>query len=246
MLIYESVSKHLTGARTFGPLTLRVPPGHVIGLCGPHGCGKTTALRIALGVMRPEAGIVLVGGVPAAPPHLETIRRRIGYVPRGGGLFPHLTVRDNATLVARSAGWRAGRRRDRLERLADLLRLPAAVLDSFPRETSERPRLLAALLRALFLDPDLLLIDEPFADLDPLLREEIVADVRRVVDETKKATVVASERLGDCARISDDIVVLRAGSTAQRGTLFDLVENPASLFVSEYVRSQRGVGHGLA
>jgi osmoprotectant transport system ATP-binding protein len=240
MLIYDSVVKQFGRAQGVGPLTLRVLPGHTVGVCGPPGAGKTTLLRLALGIVRPEAGVILVGGLPAAPPHLVAVRRRIGYVPRGGGSMPHLSTRDNATLAARSVGWPRAKREERLGYLCDLIRFPIGLLDEHPDRLSQRQQRRAWLLRALFLDPDLVLLDEPFAGAEAMSRHELVSDLQRALAEIRKAAVVTSERISDCARLTDDILLLRGGVVAQRGSIEALIDNPAETFVREYVKSHGG------
>lgn len=240
MLILESVIQQFGRVQALGPLTLRVQEGATLALCGPRGAGKTTVLRLLLGLVRPQAGIVLVGGVPASRPHLRAIRRRTGYVATGGAMFPHLSVAENAMLAARSLGWPRRRRRERAAELADELRLPDALLQLAPRELSEVQLRRAWLLRALFLDPDVLLLDDPFDRLEPLLRQELEIDLQRTLARRPRTVVVASQRMIDCLALTDDIALLRNGTVAQRGTLRELAEAPASVFVREFVRSERG------
>jgi len=240
MLIFESVAKHFGRRHALGPLSLRVAEKTVVAVTGPPGAGKTTLLRLALGLVSPDAGIVIVGGMAVTPAYRASARRRIGYVPRAGRLFPHLSVAQNILLATRALGWSHDKRAARMSSLCETMRFSPANLNRYPHELSEVERRRVAFLRALVLDPDLLLIDEPFAELDAMsryaLRNEIVATLRAL----GKATLFAAASLADCAAFSDDVVLLRAGVIAQRGSAADLTAQPASLFVSEFVKAQRG------
>jgi ABC-type proline/glycine betaine transport system ATPase subunit len=240
VLILESVIQQFGRVQALGPLTLRVREGRTLALCGPPDAGKTTLLRLLLGLVRPQAGIVMVGGVPASRPHLRSIRRRTGYVAAGGAVFPHLTVAGNATLAARSLSWTRSKCRDRMVELADELRMPAALLNQAPRDLSEVQRRRAWLLRALFLDPDILLLDDPFDRLESLARQELEIDLQRLLAHRPRTVVIASRRIVDGLALTDDIALLRNGAIAQRGSLRELAEAPASVFVREYLRSERG------
>ena len=240
MLIFESVVKHYGRQHALGPLSLRVQAGCTVAVTGPAGAGKTTLLRLGLGLISPDAGIVIVGGVAVTPAYVASARRRIGYVPRAGLLFPHLTVAQNITLTARALRWSRERCSQRVSALCDALRFSPGNLHRYPQQLSEGERRRVAFLRALMLDPDLLLIDEPFVGLDPMTRYALRTELVPMLRSLGKATLFASESLADCAALSEDVVVLRAGLIAQRSSAEDLAARPANLFVSEFVKAQRG------
>jgi osmoprotectant transport system ATP-binding protein len=240
MLIFESVVKHHGRQHALGPLSLRVQPGHTVAVTGPSGAGKTTLLRLALGLIGPDAGVVIVGGVAVTRAHVASARQRIGYVPQGAGLFPHLTVVQNITLATRPLRWSRQRREERVSALCDILRFSPSNLGRYPVQLSDGERRRVALLRALILDPDLLLIDDPFAGLDPMVRYGLRTELASLLRSLGKAILFASASLADCAALSDDIVLLRAGLLAQRSSAEHLAAQPASLFVSEFVKAQRG------
>src|SRR5262249_57613233 len=149
-------------------------------LIGPGGCGSCTLLRIVIGPTVPDPGAVRIGGNVLGRGNCQTLRRRMGYVIQDGGLFPHLTARANVTLMARHLGWDPVQLDARVRELAELARLPEPALDRYPAELSGGQRQRVSLMRALALDPDLLLLDEPLAAIDPLVRAELQDDLRAI------------------------------------------------------------------
>jgi osmoprotectant transport system ATP-binding protein len=240
MIELRAVSKRFgAGGGGVGPLDLAPEPGRTTVLLGPSGCGKSTALRLMIGLLRPDAGEVRVDGAPVAPADWPLVRRRLGYVIQDGGLFPHLTARGNATLVARLLGWDAARQRARASELAELLRLPPDALDRYPLELSGGQRQRVALLRALFLDGEALLLDEPLGALDPLVRVDLQEELREVFRQLTKTVVLVTHDLAEAAFFADQVVLMRDGLVVQRGPLDDLLRRPADPFVERFVRAQR-------
>jgi osmoprotectant transport system ATP-binding protein len=223
-----------------GPIDLAVAAGQTLALIGPSGAGKSTVLRLMLGLLRPDEGEVRLGGTPLDPDD-DAARRRYGYVVQGGGLFPHLTAAQNAAIVARHIRWPRRRIAGRLEELAALARLPADVWDRFPGELSGGQAQRVSLVRALFLDPELLLLDEPLAALDPITRAELQGDLREAFQDLKKTVVIVTHDLAEAAFFADALVLLRDGRVAQTGALEDLVRAPAEPFVSRFVHAQRAL-----
>ena len=223
-----------------GPIDLALGAGRTVALIGPSGAGKSTVLKLMLGLLAPDAGEVRLGGA-VLDPRDDAGRRRYGFVVQGGGLFPHLSAGDNATLVARHLKWDPGRIASRLEALRALTRLPAAVLERFPAELSGGQAQRVSLVRALFLDPGLLLLDEPLGALDPITRAELQEDLRRVFADLGKTVVLVTHDLAEAAFFADRLVLLRDGRVAQDGSIEDLVRSPADGFVARFVGAHRAL-----
>jgi len=231
----RGVAKQYGGGHGLARTDLAVERGRTTVLIGPSGSSKSTLLRLLLGLFRPDEGEVRFDGEPVVP----ASRLRMGYVIQDGGLFPHLTAAGNVTLVARWLGWEAARIAARLAELAAVARLPAAALERFPVELSGGQRQRVGLMRALMLDPEVLLLDEPLGALDPMIRAELQDDLRAVFDELGKTVVVVTHDLAEAAFFGHRIVLLRDGRIVQNGTLDELLHAPADAFVTAFVRAQR-------
>jgi osmoprotectant transport system ATP-binding protein len=242
MLQLEGVSKSYHGVPAVHPTDLEVPAGRTTVLIGPSGCGKSTLLRLMVGLVQPDAGEVLFEGTRITPHSARALRRRIGFVVQDGGLFPHLTARGNAALMARHLGWPRERIEARLAELVELTHFPAEKLESYPAQLSGGQRQRVSLMRALMLDPALLLLDEPFAALDPLIRSELQADLRGIFQKLHKTVVLVTHDLGEAGFLGDDIVLLRAGRVVQRAPFATLLERPAEEFVRQFINAQRRPG----
>jgi osmoprotectant transport system ATP-binding protein len=239
MLQLKGVSKTYGRAAALRPTDLDLPAGRTTVLIGPSGCGKSTLLRLMVGLLRPDSGAVLFDGTALTPANALPLRRRMGYVIQDGGLFPHLTARGNATLMARYLGWDLKRREGRLLELAALTRFPPEGLDRYPAQLSGGQRQRVGLMRALMLDPDVLLLDEPLGALDPIVRSELQADLRDVFQRLGKTVVLVTHDLGEAGFFGDLVVLLRGGAVVQRGMLADLVRRPAEPFVTQFINAQR-------
>jgi len=219
--------------------TLRFPAGETTALIGPSGSGKSTVLRLILGLIAPTSGRVLFDGraVPAA--EFPALRHRVGYVIQEGGLFPHLTVRDNVLLLGRHL------RRDpktldrRLDELCALTRFPASATGRFPGEISGGQRQRVGLMRALLLDPDVLLLDEPMGALDPLVRAELQGEFREIFARLSRTVVLVTHDLGEAAFLAGRLALFREGRLVQTGSVEDFRRAPAEPFVEEFLRAQR-------
>jgi osmoprotectant transport system ATP-binding protein len=239
MLELQGVSKSYDGRQVLRPTDLTIPSGRTTVLIGPSGCGKSTLLRLMIGLIRPDAGLVRFNGTEVRPDNVLELRRRMGYVVQDGGLFAHLTARGNIALQARYLGWDGRRIEARLAELTELTRFPADGLDRYPVQLSGGQRQRVGLMRALMLDPDVLLLDEPLGALDPLVRSELQDDLRRVFRTLGKTVVLVTHDLGEAGFFGDPIVLLRDGQIVQQATLAELVQAPADPFVTEFVNAQR-------
>jgi osmoprotectant transport system ATP-binding protein len=235
MLELRGVSKSYGKTEALLPTDLIITARRTTVLLGPSGCGKSTILRLMLGLLRPDSGTVLVNGQPF---RLD-LRHRMGYVVQDGGLFPHLTARGNVSLLARHLGWDEARIENRLGELADLTQFPAGGLDRYPIQLSGGQRQRVSLMRALMLDPSVLLLDEPLGALDPVIRSDLQEDLRRVFHALHKTVVLVTHDLGEAGFLGDHLVLLRDGRIVQQGSLADLVHSPADEFVTRFINAQR-------
>ncbi len=232
--------------RRFGSTTavedfsLAIGAERTTALLGPSGCGKSTLLRMAIGLVAPERGTLQVFGESLSESNLEAVRHRIGYVIQEGGLFPHLDVRDNVTLVARHLRWSDARIEQRFGELLALMKLPADLADRGIEEISGGQRQRVSLMRALMLDPPLLLLDEPLGALDPMVRSELQQDLGTLFRLLRKTVVLVTHDVAECALLADEVVLMREGRIAQRGPLRDLLQAPAGSFAQAFLSAQRG------
>jgi osmoprotectant transport system ATP-binding protein len=239
MLELKGVCKHYGRTQALQPTDLVIPQGQTSVLIGTSGCGKSTLLRILIGLIWPDTGTVRFEGTEVRPDNVLTLRQRMGYVIQDGGLFPHLTARANVTLMARHLGWPRDRLDIRLKELADLTQFPSAGLDRYPAQLSGGQRQRVSLMRALMLDPNVLLLDEPLGALDPIIRSDLQADLRRVFQTLGKTVVLVTHDLGEACFFGDLIVMLRDGAIVQQGRFTDLVHAPADPFVTRFINAQR-------
>lgn len=246
MIELAGVEKSYEGAVILPALDLRLSAGITTVLIGPSGCGKSTLLRLMIGLVRPDLGSVSVAGVRLTPENILEIRRKMGYVIQDGGLFPHLSARDNVTLTARYLRWDRRRIEAGLQQLADLTRLPLEALNRFPAQLSGGQRQRVGLMRALMLDPKVILLDEPLGALDPLVRSDLQQDLRTIFRTLKKTVVMVTHDLAEAGWFGDEILLLREGRIVQRGVLNDFLRNPVDEFVARFVRAQRRTAEAFA
>ncbi len=239
MFQLRGVSKRFGSAWALHPLDLEVPEGRTTVLLGPSGCGKSTLLRLMNGLIRPDSGRVLFGGRPLAEEDLLAMRQRMGYALQGGGLFPHLTAEGNAALMARYLRWPEARVKARLGELVALTRFPAEALGRYPGQLSGGQRQRVSLMRALMLEPDVLLLDEPLGALDPMIRHELQEDLRDIFARLGKTVVLVTHDLGEGAFLGHHVVLLREGRVVQQGPLAELERAPAEPFVTRFFQAQR-------
>jgi osmoprotectant transport system ATP-binding protein len=239
MLVLENVSKSFGTKQALAPTSLAPAPGKTTVLIGPSGCGKSTLLRLMIGLITPDSGAVRFDEAPLTAENVDAIRHRIGYVIQDGGLFPHLTARANTTLLPRYLKRDPAWIEQRVAELAALVRISAETLTRYPSGLSGGERQRVALMRALMLDPEVLLLDEPLAALDPIIRRGLQTELKEIFARLKKTVVMVTHDLHEAAWFGDEIVLMRDGRIVQRGMLDDLLVRPADAFVTEFVHAQR-------
>lgn len=240
-----SCSKAFGPLRALNSVTLSFPPGRTTVLIGPSGCGKSTLLRLIIGLVRPDSGRVVFDGSPVAPAALLSIRRRMGYVIQEGGLFPHLSAEANVALMARHLAWDSDRIARRLRELADMARFPLDGLPRFPAELSGGQRQRVSLMRALMLDPAVLLLDEPLAALDPMIRADLQTDLKSIFQTLAKTVILVTHDMGEAAFFGDPIVLMRDGTIVQAGRIEEFLRSPSDAFVTRFINAQRSHLDGM-
>jgi len=239
MLLLDNVHKsfeHIAAVRSF---SLPVEEGKTTILIGPSGCGKSTVLRLIIGLIPPDSGTIELDGEAVAPDRALMMRRKMGYVIQEGGLFPHLTTYRNITLMATYLGWPAARIEARVAELSDLTQFPQHGLSRYPAQLSGGQRQRVSLMRALMLDPELLLMDEPLGALDPMIRVDVQGELKSIFRKLKKTVLMVTHDLGEAAYLGDTIVLMLEGEIVQKGPLKSLLETPADPFVTRFVQAQR-------
>jgi osmoprotectant transport system ATP-binding protein len=239
MIELIDVSKSFGSTQVLHPTTLRLEPGRTTVLIGPSGCGKSTILRLMIGLIEPDQGQVLFDGEPVTPKNVMLIRRKIGYVIQDGGLFPHLSAAGNVGLLARYLGWEKSRIDARIDELADLTRLPREALGRYPAQLSGGQRQRLGIMRALMLDPAVILLDEPMGALDPLVRFDLQEDLRKIFQSLGKTVAMVTHDMGEAGFFGDRVILLGGGRIVQEGTLDDLLRAPADDFVERFISAQR-------
>ncbi|MFT5090032.1 MAG: osmoprotectant transport system ATP-binding protein [Candidatus Latescibacterota bacterium] len=239
MIELRGVNKSFAGAPALEPTDLQIEVGRTTVLIGPSGCGKSTLLRLIIGLIRSDGGHVSFEGEQLTQANAMQFRRRMGYVIQDGGLFPHLTAEGNAALMARYLGWDERRVSERLHELVRLTRFPEDGLQRYPAQLSGGQKQRVSLMRALMLDPELLLLDEPLGALDPMVRADLQRDLRAIFQDLGKAVVLVTHDIGEAAYFGDDIVLMRAGKIVQQGAFGELMSNPADPFVTQFINAQR-------
>jgi osmoprotectant transport system ATP-binding protein len=229
VITLRRVTKRLGGRLAVEDVSLRVEPGTIHVLLGSSGSGKSTVLRLVLGLLQPDAGEVIVDG---------GARRSIGYVVQEGALYPHLTAARNVTLPARAEGWDARRQRARLDALTELTGFEPGLLARYPGELSGGQRQRVGLMRALMLDPSILLLDEPLGALDPIARAELQTQLARIFGALRKTVVLVTHDVREAFVFGTSITLLDAGRVVQQGTFADLARRPATPFVADFLRAQ--------
>jgi osmoprotectant transport system ATP-binding protein len=238
---FRAVSKVFGNDVAVSDINLEIPRGQITALIGPSGCGKSTILRLIVGLLTPDTGEIQFDGDPIAPGTIMKIRRRLGYVIQDGGLFPHLTARRNLALQSNLFGKNRDEIEKRIAELCALTKFPSNGLGRYPLELSGGQRQRVSLMRALMLSPELLLLDEPFAALDPLVRVNLQRDLKEICAQLQQTVLVVTHDLPEAAFLANDIVLVNEGRIVQRGSIADLRAKPANEFAREFISAQRSL-----
>jgi osmoprotectant transport system ATP-binding protein len=239
MLVLEHISKAFDGRMVLSDVSLAVPTAATHALIGSSGSGKTTLLRITLRLIASDQGSVKLDERPLTAFDAGAWADQIGYVPQDGGLFPHLTGRQNVSLVPKLRGWAPERIAARLQELQRLVALETEVLQRYPQQMSGGQKQRVALMRAAMMDPAVMLLDEPMAALDPLIRSTLQQQLKSIFQRLGKTVLIVTHDLAEAVFLAERVTLLHAGKIVQTGTYRDLLRTPADPFVTSFINAQR-------
>jgi len=242
-LEFLNVSKRYGSLAVVNDLSLKVPAGRICVFVGPSGCGKTTSLKMVNRLIEPTSGEILIGGRNVMSEDPIELRRGIGYVIQQVGLLPHLTVAGNIAIVPRLLGWDAARVRARVEELMELVGLDVGrYRDRYPAQLSGGERQRVGVARALAADPPLMLMDEPFGAVDPIVRERLQDELLHLQERLAKTIVFVTHDIDEAIKMGDLVAVLQVGGVlAQFGPPAQILAHPASEFVARFVGADRAL-----
>ncbi|MDF8262812.1 ABC transporter ATP-binding protein [Luteipulveratus flavus] len=247
MIRFEQVTKSFpaTGGResmvAVDELSLEAPTGQITVLVGPSGCGKTTSLRMINRMIDPTSGRILIDDQDIASVNPARLRRGIGYVIQSAGLFPHRTVVDNVATVPMLLGTGRKKARDRAREVLELVGLPGDFAERYPSQLSGGQQQRVGVARALAADPPVMLMDEPFSAVDPIVREQLQDEFLRLQDELGKTIVFVTHDIDEAIKLGDQVAVMRVGGRlAQLAEPAYLLAHPIDDFVADFVGRDRG------
>jgi osmoprotectant transport system ATP-binding protein len=241
VLQLQNIFKTFEGREVLRDVNLHIDDGATHALIGSSGSGKTTLLRITLGLIPFDRGYVKINGQALLSLTAAEWAARIGYVPQDGGLFPHISGKQNVSLIARLRGWSREKMDARVEELRKLVDLDAAILDRFPHEMSGGQMQRVAIMRAAMMDPTVMLLDEPMAALDPLIRRSLQSELKAIFARLDKTVLLVTHDLGEAVYLAEKMTLLHQGAVVQSGTYGELLRHPADPFVTSFINAQRSL-----
>ncbi len=242
MIEFENISKHYPdGTVAVSDFNLQIPAHSSTVFVGSSGCGKTTLLRMINRMVDPSAGAVRIDGEDISAKNAVELRRSIGYVMQNSGLLPHFTVAENIATVPRLMGESRKSTRRRALELMETVGLSDSMADRYPHQLSGGQQQRVGVARGLASDPNILLMDEPFGAVDPIVRTELQNELLRLQKELDKTIVFVTHDIDEAFLLGDQVVILAAGAQKlQVGTPSEIIENPANDFVSSFIGAERG------
>ncbi|MYS20581.1 osmoprotectant transport system ATP-binding protein [Streptomyces sp. DvalAA-14] len=243
MIRFENVSKRYPdGTTAVDDLSFEVKAGELVTLVGPSGCGKTTTMKMVNRLIEPTSGRIYLDGEDVAGIEPVKLRRRIGYVIQQVGLFPHKTILENTATVPALLGWKKAAARERAAELLDLVGLDPRTFGSrYPDQLSGGQQQRVGVARALAADPPVLLMDEPFGAVDPVVRERLQTEFLNLQERVRKTVLFVTHDIEEAVRLGDRIAVYGTGRIEQFDTPATVLGAPATPYVAEFVGSDRGL-----
>ncbi|AXF55646.1 betaine/proline/choline family ABC transporter ATP-binding protein [Salicibibacter kimchii] len=240
MLTFENVSKtYKGGTYAVKNLSLEIEKGEFVVFIGPSGCGKTTTMKMINRLIDPSEGVISIDEKNAVDQDAVQLRREIGYVIQQIGLFPHMTIQDNITLVPKLLNWSKEKRIERAKELLQLVEMDDEYLTRYPNELSGGQQQRIGVLRALAADPPLILMDEPFGALDPITRDTLQDEFKKLQQHLGKTIVFVTHDMDEALKLADRMVILKDGELVQIGTPDEILSEPADAFVEEFIGKDR-------
>lgn len=243
MIRFEHVTKrYADGTTAVDDLSFEVAEGELVTLVGPSGCGKTTTMKMVNRLIEPTEGRIFLDGDDISTIDPVQLRRRIGYVIQQVGLFPHKTVLENTATVPHLLGWKRGKGRERAAELLDLVGLdPSVYGDRYPEQLSGGQRQRVGVARALAADPPVLLMDEPFGAVDPVVRERLQNEFLKLQAQVRKTVLFVTHDIEEAVRLGDRIAVYGQGRIEQFDSPATVLGAPATPYVADFVGADRGL-----
>ncbi|RNF39239.1 ABC transporter ATP-binding protein [Planococcus salinus] len=241
MIRFENVTKRFPdGTEALKDVSLVMPAHQLTVIIGPSGCGKTTLMKMINKLEKPSNGKIYIDEQPITDLDEVQLRRSIGYVIQRIGLFPHMTIADNASLVPKLLGWPKEKKDARIRELLELTGLsPDTYMERYPLELSGGQQQRVGVVRALAGDPNIVLMDEPFSALDPISREQLQDELRNLQQTIHKTIVFVTHDMDEALKIADTIIVMKEGQVEQVGTPQQLIDEPANEFVRNFIGIER-------
>lgn len=240
MLKLEHLSKvYRGGKKAVDDLNIEINKGEFVAFIGTSGSGKTTALRMINRMIEPTSGTITINDEDVTKKNPVSLRRGIGYVIQQIGLMPHMTIRDNITLVPKLLKWDKEKKDDAAKRLLDLVDLPESYLDMYPAQLSGGQQQRIGVLRALAANQDLILMDEPFGALDPITRDTLQDLMKDLQQRLGKTVVFVTHDMDEAIKLADRICIMHDGKVVQYDTPDNILANPATQFVKDFIGSHR-------
>ncbi|WP_100012124.1 betaine/proline/choline family ABC transporter ATP-binding protein [Lentibacillus sediminis] len=240
MLEFNNVTKRYGGGKpAVRNLNLKIEKGEFVCFIGPSGCGKTTTMKMVNRLISVTEGSILINGKKIQEQDPVELRRSIGYVIQQIGLMPHMTIKENIVLVGTLLNWSKEKKNERARELLKLVNLPEDYLDKYPHELSGGQQQRIGVLRALAANPPLILMDEPFGALDPITRDSLQEEFKKLQKELGKTIVFVTHDMDEALKLADRVVIMRDGEVVQADTPEEILRNPANEFVEEFLGKDR-------
>ena len=239
MITLSDISVSYSDVLALNNLSLHITEQRTTVLIGPSGCGKSTILRLITGLTEPDGGQLSFYNKPIDGESIRDLRLNLGYVIQEGGLFPHLTIEENLSLMPSYLKWTKDRIEERMDILMGMFHLSSSLLQRYPMEISGGQRQRVSLIRALMLDPQLLLLDEPLGALDSMIRYDLQLELKQMFSQMDKTVLMVTHDLSEAAFFADNIVLMKEGNIVQQGSFQEILDNPRDEFVRKFISAQK-------